>query len=49
MAKRLLKITEKELHALIKTAESCYSGDLISEAKAAIKAYQAILKKMDYF
>ena len=44
-----LKITVKELEALMETADSCYSmgGDdgLIKEANDAVKAYKAILKR----
>ena len=44
-----LKITVKELQALIETADSCHAmgGDdgLVKEAKDAVKAYKAVLKR----
>jgi len=44
---RYLKITVKELESLIETAESCKAmgGDLADEAAAAVKAYNAVLKR----
>lgn len=44
---RYLKITIKELEALIKTADSCQAmgGELYEEANAAVKAYKAVLKR----
>jgi hypothetical protein len=44
-----LKITVKELQALIATADSCEAmandEDLGREAKLAVKAYRAVLKR----
>ena len=47
MATRYLKITVKELEALIETADSCEAmgHGLIDEAEAAVKAYKAVLKR----
>lgn len=47
MATRYLKITVKELEALIETADSCHAmgHGLADEAEAAVKAYKAVLKR----
>lgn len=47
MTTRYLKITVKELEALIETADSCdaMGMGLSDEAEAAVKAYKAVLKR----
>jgi hypothetical protein len=50
---KYLKITAKELQALVETADSCHAmgGDegLVKEANNAVKAYKAVLKRNNLY